>query len=322
MTSGGDTGDGGRRRRLSAPPLLRDTARAGRPRSVADRVLGALPTVLQCGVASAAAWFVAESWLGHDQPVFAATAALICLAAGTGGRGRQAVDLLAGVFAGLLVGQVARALHPEPGVLTTLLAVTAALLVGSLLDTRTLALIQAGSSVLFVLTLPPVQTPVTRLADAAVGGAIGLLVSQVLLAPDPVRMVREPARAVLGDVAAALRAGSPEEAGGYARRAVTGLGELSTARSSARDVAARTVRGRVRAERLADLDADLAGVDVLCAATLLHATDRGTRPSGAADDVTAAADGLGEPGNRSGELLRGVAGRLGGPDGPARRFPG
>ena len=169
-------GTAGRRHRLTAPPLLRDTARAGRPGSVAQRVVGALPTVLQCGVASAAAWFVAESWLGHEQPVFAATSAVICLAAGTGGPGRQAVDLLAGVFAGLLVGQLARALPPEPG------------------------------------------------------------------------------------------------------------------------------------------------VDVLCAATLLRATGPGTRPAGAADDLTAAADGLGQPGNRSGELLRGVAGLLGGPDGPARCF--
>jgi hypothetical protein len=81
MTSEGDGG----RRRLTAPPLLRDTARAARPRSVAQRVVGELPTVLLCGVAGAAAWCVAESWLGHDQPVFAATAAAVALRTGRSG---------------------------------------------------------------------------------------------------------------------------------------------------------------------------------------------------------------------------------------------
>ncbi|WP_158545858.1 FUSC family protein [Blastococcus sp. TF02A-30] len=307
---------------MRTPPLLRDTVRAGRPCTVAQRVAGALPTVLQCGLASAVAWWVAEALLGHAQPVFAATSAVVCLAAGTGGRARQAVDLLAGVLVGVLVGQVVRVVQAEPGTLTTLVAVTAALLAASLLDTRTLALIQAGASALFVLTLPPVETPFVRFLDAAVGGALGLLASQVLFTPDPVRLVRGPARAVLADVAAALRAADPDHAREHARQAVAGLGDLATARSTAWAVAARTVRGRLRADRLACLDRDLTDIDVLGAAALLHAPGRRGLPPGLADDVAAAADALGEPGGRAGELLRRVVAGLTGPDGSARRIPG
>ncbi|MFQ1003677.1 FUSC family protein [Modestobacter sp. SSW1-42] len=284
---------------------------------MAHRVTGALLTVLQCGVASAAGWWMAEAILGHQQPVFAATAAVICLAAGSGGRARQAVDLLAGVLAGVLVGQLVRTVHAEPGVVGTLVAVTAAMLMVSLLDTRPLALIQAGSSALFVLVLPPVQTPFVRLLDAAVGGGIGLLVSQVLLAPDPVRLVLEPACSILDDVAAALRAKDAVEAAEHARSAITRLGQLTTTQATARDVAARTIRGRLRTARLQELNRDLADLHVLCAATILH-TARPQDPYRAftqcAEDLGAAADALGQPGGRAGGVIRETAHSLLAPD--------
>ena len=103
---------------------------------------------------------------------------------------------------------------------------------------------------------------------------------------------------------------------------MTSGGDIGTAGSGSgfRTTAAPSPHHRCSATPPAPtgLDADLAGVDVLCAARLLHATGPGA-PAGAADRVPAGRPG--DPGNRSGELLRGVVGRLGGPDGPACRFP-
>lgn len=206
---------------------------------------------------------------GHSRPVFAATAAVVCLAAGLGGRARQAVDLLVGVLIGLLSGQLVAQSTETPGPVTTLLAVLAALAVVSLIDAHPLALIQAASSALLVLTLPSAGTAFQRWADAAVGGAIGLLGSQVLFAPDPVRLVVGPARAVLADVATALRADDPADAAVQARHAAAGLGELAAARNAAHDVASRTVRGRLRRSALRDLLERLTDVELLVAATTL-----------------------------------------------------
>ncbi|SDQ08348.1 aromatic acid exporter family protein [Quadrisphaera sp. DSM 44207] len=271
--------------RATAPPLVRRTALQARPAPVAHRVRATLPTALQCGLATGASWWVAGGPLGHPDPVFAGTAAVVCLAAGAGGRARQAVDLLAGVFVGVLAGQLVRALGLDPGAGQSLVAVVLALLAVSLVDTRPLALIQAGSSALFVLALPAAGTPVTRLSDAAVGGVLGLLCSQVLFTPDPVRLLTAPAHAVLGDVAAALRAGARaarEQDGaraaaavGLAHRACAGLGQVATARGTARDVSARTLRGRRRADAVRAHEERLDGVEEVAAATVLAVSDLG-----------------------------------------------
>lgn len=265
------------------PPALQATARAGRPQSVAHRVRGSLATTVLCAAGAGAAWAIAESLLGHQRPVFAATAAVICLAAGTGGRGRQAVDLLAGVFVGVVVGQLVRAvdrgLDLGLGPVQVLLAVLVAVLVVTMIDTRPLALIQAGSSAVFVLALPVPESPFARLLDATVGGALGLLASQVLFSPDPVRLVTTEVRAVLGDLSHALRAGagavdardrdSATVALRRAQQASSRLGDLQAARGTAGSVAARTLRGRRRADHLHRIDERLDEIAVLTAAVLL-----------------------------------------------------
>lgn len=257
-------------------PLLRDTLRAGRPSVVRRRWAAALPGVLQCAGTATLAWGVATVLLRHGRPVFAASAAIVCLAAGVGGRARRAVDLLAGVIVGVLAGLVVTALRLHDSAPVGGLAVLLAMLVVAVLDTRPLALIQAGTSALFMLTLPPTRIPAGRLADAAIGGALGLLGSQVLFTPDPLRLVTAASRRVLGDVAEALRAASAldeERAAACARSAVAGLGELHAKHRAARNVAARTLRGRRRAGRLASLERRLEHIPQLTAAVFLLATD-------------------------------------------------
>ena len=51
--------------------------------------------------------------------------------------------------------------------------------------------IQAAVSAVLVLALGPASAGVVRLLDVLAGTAVGLLFSQVLLTPDPVRLLDE-----------------------------------------------------------------------------------------------------------------------------------
>ena len=48
------------------------------------------------------AWVLAQVVLGHAQPVFAPSAAVVALAASVGGRGTQAAEMLVGVAVGVV----------------------------------------------------------------------------------------------------------------------------------------------------------------------------------------------------------------------------
>ncbi|WP_446218564.1 hypothetical protein [Micromonospora sp. IBHARD004] len=132
--------------------------------------------------------------------------------------------------------------------------------------------------------------------DAAVGGLVGLLGSQVLFSPDPVRLVEAPVRGILRDTADALRTaaealrrGSVAQARAaceQARDAHARLGELAGARAAARRVTGRTVRGSRRLARLRRADRPLDDVDVLVAAVLLLCDDVQTRLARAASPAT------------------------------------
>jgi hypothetical protein len=62
--------------------------------------------VVQAAVAAGVAWFISYRLLGHPQPVFAPTAAVVSLAVGAGGRGRQAIQMLVGLGVGVAVGEL------------------------------------------------------------------------------------------------------------------------------------------------------------------------------------------------------------------------
>lgn len=306
------------------------------PRSVWHRMRQALPVIGQCAVTAGAAWWIAGSVFGHDTPVFAATAAVICLAAGVGRRGRRAVDLIAGVLSGVAVGQVIRLLDVGVGFWQIVLAVALAMALAALFDARPVAFIQSGTAVLIVLTLEPPDSPLDHVLDAAVGGVLGLLGSQVLFSPDPVKLMVAPVREILDDAtealriaAEALRKGSTQLADASCERAQDAharLGELARARMTARRVTARTVRGRDQAARLRHVDQRLDDIDVLVAAVLLLCDDvrdhLAARPVPAParlpDRLVQLAAGLAELAARP---LSSTADMMSGPEVP-RRAPG
>ena len=295
------------------PPLVREPVRAARPGPVARRLASAWPTVVQSALGAGVAWIIARGLLGHRQPVFAATAAIICLSAGTGGRGRQAVDLLAGVVAGVLVGDLAvhlvRHLVIGVGTLVVVGAVAVSLLAAALLDARPLAFIQAGASAMFVVTLTGTGTPLTRLEDAAIGGLLGLFGSQVLFAPDPVELVKAPLRDVFDGLADAVRLGAralrdgdpdrSDEAVRRVREVHVKIGNLAEARDTSRKVTSRTLRGWRRRSPARHLDDGLDTVDTLMASVVLllrglhrHLRESGEDPALEVGDLERLADAI------------------------------
>lgn len=177
-------------------------------RNLAGKVLGrlraALPDAAAATLAAALAWALARALFGHPHPVFAAVTAIICLAPGLPNHGRQAVGLVLGVTTGIIVGELAFLL---PGTLPSLrlaLASFVAIMIAAGYGLQAVVPIQAGVSALLVLALGPDSAGVVRLLDVVCGTAIGLLFSQVLFTPDPVRLLRRGERALLAAVGAAF----------------------------------------------------------------------------------------------------------------------
>jgi hypothetical protein len=62
--------------------------------------------VLASALAAALSWFLAQRLFGHQQPIFAAITAIVCLAPGLPSHTKQTVGLLLGVATGILVGEL------------------------------------------------------------------------------------------------------------------------------------------------------------------------------------------------------------------------
>src|SRR5918998_128681 len=89
--------------------------------------------IVQTAVAATVAWFIASTVLGHEQPFFAAIAAVISLGVAVGQEGKRAAELVFGVACGLAVADlIALAIGTGPlqiGAVVAL-AMAAALLLG------------------------------------------------------------------------------------------------------------------------------------------------------------------------------------------------
>jgi uncharacterized membrane protein YgaE (UPF0421/DUF939 family) len=156
-------------------------------------------------VAAGAAWTLASTI--HSQPFFAPVSAVISLGVARGRRTVRAIELTVGVAVGIAVADLL--VHVlGGGTLVLMLVVALSMLAALLLGAGTILVNQAAiSAILVVATLKPGQGPSpSRLFDALIGGAIALLVGQVLFPRDPVRAMAKAARPVVSDLAVALTA--------------------------------------------------------------------------------------------------------------------
>ncbi|MER7475810.1 FUSC family protein [Micromonospora sp. NPDC000018] len=255
-----------------------------RARAAARRPWRDVWRIAQAAVAAGVAWLLAQTLLGHDQPVFAAVAAVVALAAAAGARGSHAVIMLVGVGTGVLTG-VLLVDALGSGAAEIAVAAFVAMVLVTLLTDDTLALIQAGAAATLIVAEQAPGSGVVRILDAVVGAGVALIISQLLLTPDPVRRVSRPARALLdtladavGRVARAIETSQPQAAAAERHRAaaLADLHALREAERSAAFISRTTLRGRRRAAELSRLRRRLTGADALTTATwtLLDVTAR------------------------------------------------
>ncbi|GII21066.1 FUSC family protein [Planosporangium mesophilum] len=183
-----------------ALPAVSTTAASIRDRLTRVRENAVL--VVQAGSAAGLAWFVAHDVVGHQQPFFAPVAAVIPLGAALGHRIRRVFELAVGVAVGVLVGDVLIYLigtGPFQLAAVVALAVTIALFVRA----SPVLVIQSASSAVLVATVQPPGAGLAypRFVDALVGGGVGLLVTALLLPPNPLTVAHRAAEPLLNAIA-------------------------------------------------------------------------------------------------------------------------
>ena len=271
-----------------AAPLLEEAAERSRVsmRTRLERLRLSWRSVLQVGVAAAAAWIVATDVFGHRAPFFAPVAAIITLGLTVTQRGRRAVEVAIGVAVGIAVGDLlvlAIGVGPAQLALVVMLATALAIFLGS----GQMLATQAAVSAALVATLQPPTDGVTftRFLDSLAGATIALIVNALLLPADPVSLVRQAARPLLEELSATLEdiarailerdRGLAEAALGRARGVDELSGRFIDAVIASREMTRfapprRRLRGRVEGYAGVATQADLAvrNVRVLARATI------------------------------------------------------
>ena len=264
----------------------------------------------QTAIAAGAAWELARQIPGHTQPFFAPIAAVIGLIAEPGTRGRQTLRLVAGVALGISVGAAVVAVAGR-GPLQIVVAVAVSLVVTTAVGAAPITVGQSAASAILVVALhvPGSNVALQRFVDALVGGAIAILLAQLLFPIDPVMLVRRESQHLRDDLAEALRelaAALEDHDEVRAARAQTRIDGIDTHRVNAalvlaRDVAQRAPRRRTARRRLAPLDPLVTALDAAVADGHAAATGaqrvlqaEGESPAQASDALRALADALHE----------------------------
>ncbi|MYR44497.1 FUSC family protein [Streptomyces sp. SID5910] len=166
------------------------------------RVRDNLWPVLQQAVAAALSWWIARSVFDHHVPLFAPIATLVALNTPVGGRGTNAVRVLAGVVAGVVVGQLALRLL-DHNALSVGAAVLCALLVALVIDGERITMAQAAVGAVISVASGQ-QAGIDRVLDALLGAGVALVFSQLLFPPHPLALLRRAETATLEGLGRAL----------------------------------------------------------------------------------------------------------------------
>jgi uncharacterized membrane protein YccC len=251
---------------------------------IAERWRGTWRNAVVSGIAAALAWTLAQRLFGHPQPLFALITAMVCLAPGLPSYHVQAMGVLLGVATGVIVGELALFLPDAFPLLRIAVTACVAILVAVSYGFPPVVPIQAGVSSVLVLTFGPVTAGTARLLDVALGAAIGLLFSQLLLPSNPLRAIERASRDLLtklasgfGTYATALREHDCDKAGA-ALHAVSSAHDSVTALDdgieAARNAPALPAHSRLTVYETKEIAACRDGHAIrLLASTLLFASD-------------------------------------------------
>jgi uncharacterized membrane protein YgaE (UPF0421/DUF939 family) len=211
-------------------------------------------------VAAGLAWIVAQHLFGHPTPLFAAISAIICLSPGLPSHAAQAVGLLVGVAIGIVVGELSLLLPEGWPLLRLGIAAFVAIIAAAAFGLPPVVPIQSGVSAILVLAFGTETAGAGRMLDVASGAVIGLLFSQVLITPNPVRNIDDAARNLFDELAKGLRTCADALEENDPATAEVGLKRLFAARRSvasldaeiqaARNAARWSLRGRFAAREI------------------------------------------------------------------------
>jgi uncharacterized membrane protein YccC len=188
--------------------------------------------ILQTAVAASLAWFLASTALGHDQPYFAAIAAVISTGVVVGQEGRRVFELVFGVACGLTVADLLVVLIGT-GTVQIGVVVALAMVVAWLLGGGPALVSEAGVTALFTVMLDPSTSGWSpeRFVDALLGAGVALGVRAVFPS-DPRHLVERAAHPIFDDLVSALE----ETAAALRGR---DLGRAERALQKARDIDGR-----------------------------------------------------------------------------------
>lgn len=175
-------------------------------RNVVGRWSASWRTALACAVAAELSWSLAHHVLGHERPVFAAVAAVVCLSPGLPSHVQQGIGIIIGVTIGVGVGEIGLALTGLDRAVLVCVVTFVAMMLAITFGSAPVIAIQAGVSALLVLVLGPVTAGTARLLDVGVGTGVGLLFSQFLLARGPMQTLADVVRAMIAGVATGFHA--------------------------------------------------------------------------------------------------------------------
>ena len=167
-----------------------------------DRLRRAALPALAAAAAATAAWVIAADLIGHPDPVFAPSAALIVLGESRGRRLRQTTEIVFGVAAGVLIAElVVQALGTGAVSLFVVLLLTVTPMIAA--GASSTLLVQASVSALYLVVVAAPQGNLIpfRFADALLGGAVAIVVSQIMAARKPLAPLVAEARQAYADVA-------------------------------------------------------------------------------------------------------------------------
>jgi uncharacterized membrane protein YgaE (UPF0421/DUF939 family) len=169
----------------------------------AGRVRTGVWPVLQRTIAATAAWMIARHLVEHHQPFFAPIAAVVALNTTRGGRGRNAIQFLQGVVAGIVVAELA-VLILGFGYVALAVATFVAMLVALVLGGGGIVIAQAAAGAILTVTTAAAGTGSGRLIDALIGAGVALVISQLLFPAEPIRLLHRAETAALSNMADGL----------------------------------------------------------------------------------------------------------------------
>lgn len=160
---------------------------------------------LQIVVSGIGAYLFAEKVLGHTEPIFAATAAIVSLGYITGAtHARRILEVSFGVTLGILMGDMMM-LALGRGIWQAGLVMFLSIMLARFLDNGIIFTIQMGLQSCLVVLLPPnVDGPFARSLDGIVGGLCAFLL-MFLFPKDPRLTPRKDAQKMMGAFAQVFR---------------------------------------------------------------------------------------------------------------------